>query len=34
MNHPQILQELEPSVIILGTIHALALVSLIGYLLP
>jgi len=34
MNHQEMLQELEPSVVILGSVFALTLISLIGYLLP
>ena len=34
MDHQDMLQELEPSVIILGSAYALTLISLIGYLLP
>lgn len=34
MNHQEMLQELEPGVIIPGSAFALTLSSLIGYLLP
>ena len=34
MNHSEMLQELEPSVMFLGTYYGLSLVTLIMYLMP